>query len=279
MNRRSFAFGLGACIVERSVINASAADPYVINEFNQYVGFRDTRGRTQVLSVVDPSTTKVVVIDGQSLLATANGTTTYPPTGHVDNLNIYDGGIYDGADPVLGASYNGYTSPVLRIGDRIIANGKASRVIVIPIAMGGSLWAAYRPDAVNSCFTRGKTALLRCRALGFEPDAWYVGRGESDAVAGTSAIDLRNSGWAFADGLRALGYSGPMYIGIHSIQGNIASPTIQSGLAMMVDAARDIRAGINCDTLCGPSDRIDGTHLTNGGCDKYGYAVADLMFP
>jgi hypothetical protein len=277
MDRRAFMAGL-AC-AGSSMNCASAADPYVINEFNKWVGYRDTRGRTQVSSIVNPATTKVIVIDGQSLLATCNGSSAYTPiSGQVHNLNIYDGAIYAGADPVLGASLNGFTSPVLRIADRIIANGKASRVIVVPIATGGSLWAAVRPDAANSIFTRSKTALLRCRALGFEPDAWYVGRGESDAVSGTSATSLRDSGWAFADGLRSLGFAGPIYVGLHSMQGNVTNATARSGLSMMVDAGRDIRAGVDCDALTG-SNRVDGTHLSNAGCDAYGHAIADLMFP
>ena len=116
---------------------SSAPDPFRVPELplspNNY-GWGNPNGRTLVSSVItDRPNTKVIITDGQSLMASSATGSPHTPLAGVHNLNIYDGGIYVGADPVLGASFHAGgipaapTSPNLHIGDRLIATGKATR--------------------------------------------------------------------------------------------------------------------------------------------------------
>jgi hypothetical protein len=128
--------------------------------------------------------------DGQSEHATANGTATYSTVNaQAHQLSIYDGGIYSGADPVLGCSYASATGPssmVMRIADRIITGGKKTRVVMVPIAMGGTPWAIYDPSAAGSLFTRFHLHIDALAALGLAPDKIIVGRGATDNTLATS---------------------------------------------------------------------------------------------
>lgn len=254
-------------------------------------GNGNTNGRVIVPNAIHRPSTKVIITDGQSLVASSSTGPKYTPiSNQVHNLNVYDGAIYMGADPVLGCSYHAAgidaapTGPNLHIGDRLIATGKAARVILVPLA-NASIWPDVDPSVPGSMFGRTRVAILRCRALGFDPDAIYCGRGEGDAFLGTPSNTIRDAGWAYVDAIRAMNCTCPVYVGIHSRlstgPGGV-NATTRAGLQAMVNVGRDIRAGFDCDTLEGTNRQTaagDPVHLTTEGATNYGNAIADLMFP
>lgn len=270
----------------------SAPDPYLLNEYPPQgkpngMGYYNIRGRTEVSSIISaPTTTKIVIVDGQSEHATANGTMTYSTVNAASNqLNIYDGAIYAGADPVLGASDApnvGYSSMVMRFADRLITQGRATRVIMVPIAIGGTPWAIYDPAADGSLFTRFRCAYRRLAALGLTPDAIVVARGATDNDLNTSAASIKASIWAWADGVRALGCVAPIYLGKFTMVSGSVDTTVQTGIDNAIDVGRDIRTGYNGDsnlTVAGGYRLADQTHLSNTGLTKSANDWADLVFP
>lgn len=269
----------------------SAPDPYLLNEYPPQgkpngMGYYNIRGRTEVSSIISaPTTTKIVIVDGQSEHATANGTMTYSTVNAASNqLNIYDGAIYAGADPVLGASDApnvGYSSMVMRFADRLITQGRATRVIMVPIAIGGTPWAIYEPTADGSLFTRVRCAIRRLAALGLEPDAIITARGATDAGLGTSAASMKTSVWAWADGIRDLGCTAPIYLGKFSGAG-VTSNAIRTAMDNALDAGRNIVEGYDGDTyltIAGGYRLADTVHLSDTGLTKSGNDWADLVFP
>jgi hypothetical protein len=264
------------------------SDPMKFNEFpsNPSYGFSDTRNKALLLAAPIAST-KIIGIGGQSNMSSWCGTAHYTTiSSEALNLNIYDGGIYAGSDPLLGCDngelvIGGTKSSVgMRIADRIISNGKAARVIVAPFALGGTYFNSWVPATANSLFTRVRSFILRCRARGLEPDVFAWGQGEQDGPGGTSSVDVKAAIWAIVDGIRAMNCVAPFYIGKYTTNSNTPNTTVQTGIANSIDTGRVIRAGFDADTNCpGPAQRLDGTHLNDIGLTTAGNGWGDLLFP
>src|SRR5580700_10127645 len=115
-------------------ININSLDDYD-NLDQNWRSFRDTADRIKI-SCVTSENTAVIVTLGQSNAANY-GTVAYTPKYDVMNFDIYDGNCYRARDPLLGASGTGgnFATP---LADILIQQGLFERVIVAPIAMGGS---------------------------------------------------------------------------------------------------------------------------------------------
>lgn len=268
---------------------SSGPDPYAFNEYGASVGFSNSRGRTPVSSALVASTVSVIV-DGQSEHANSNGTAAYTASNaNSHHINIYDGEIYPGLDPILGASpYNAPTSPgpscqVMMIADRIFVNRPSTpRVVMAPIALGGTPWAMYDPAVAGSLFTRFSAAYRRLAKVGLTPNAIIAARGATDNNLGTSAASVKASIWAWADGVRALGCVAPIYVGKFTMLAGAVSSAVQTGIDNSIDVGRDIRAGYDGDanlTVAGGFRLVDQTHLSATGLTKSGNGWADLIFP
>lgn len=270
---------------------SSAPDPFVFNEYPAQaaggIGYSKIAGRTQVSSIISaPSTTKTIITGGQSNHSTAPGTTAYTTvSSQAQNLNIYDGAIYAGADPVLGCSSApgvGPSSVNMRVADSMISRSKATRCIVVPIAIGGTPFAAWAPSTAGTLFGRISTAILRCRARGLEPDAIFWAEGEADNVAGTSAASVTASIQAIVDGIRALSCTAPFYVGLFTMQAGATSATIRTGITNSVESPRNIKLGYDADTnltVAGGFRLADQTHLSDTGLSTLATGWTTLAFP
>ncbi len=275
---------------------SSAADPHFFFEndgsgdaslsgpFSE-AGYSDSRGRNQVSSVLsDRANTKIIIVDGQSEHATSNGTATYSRVSNqVFNFNIYDGAIYDGVESVLGCTSAGApSSQILRIGDRIISRGKASHVVMVPIAMGGTSWTKYDPAGSHSLFTRVQAAIRRLAVQGYAPDAIIVARGARDNFLGTSAATITAAITAWATGVRGLGCNAPIYVGKFTMNSGSVSITVQTGIANALSVPLNVNAGYDGDTnltVAGGFRLGDNTHLSDTGLTAAANGWADLLFP
>src|ERR1043165_4862431 len=95
----------------------SPPDPYKLNDTSEisYYGYRQTLGRTTRPFTINPALkTLVLFVTGQSLGANVVPTLFVPTnSAAVDNLNIYDGALYDCNGPLLGSPYNPTVVPPL----------------------------------------------------------------------------------------------------------------------------------------------------------------------
>lgn len=267
-------------------------DPFPMPELNPSVfgsGRKDTTGWTLTQSTIAaPSTTKKILLLGQSNNANSCDTPAYtvqnPTT--VNVLNPYDGGIYQGRDPVLGCT-DTKSSLMMPLGDRLINQAKATRVILCNVAVGGTTFALWAPSHSSQLFLRIKTGILRFRARGLEPDFILIGQGESDVEAGSSSTVVRDGIWAIVDGIRAapISCNAPVYVGLYTVLGGTQSNTVRTGITNAVSGPRNIILGYDLDTECPAAGGFreggspTGTHLSVTGRNKAGPGWADLILP
>jgi hypothetical protein len=171
----------------------------------------------------------------------------------------------------------------MRLMDRLISTGKATRAIGVPFAIGGTPFASWVPGAPDNLFKNVSTAILRCRARGLEPDCIIWGQGETDNNLATSAASITSSINAIVDGIRAMGCTAPFYIGKYTMASGAVSATVQTGIANSIDnAGRKIFAGYDADTNCtvaGGFRLADNTHLSNTGLDAAAIGWQGIIFP
>jgi lysophospholipase L1-like esterase len=129
----------------------------------------------------------VLVVLGQSNAASTNEADGFIPRDGVDNLNPADGLIYRARDPLLGASHG--TPPMTAsfatvLGDLLLKQGLAERVVLLDIAIGGSTIAAWAIGPLNYRIAQAGRCL---RALRLRPTFILQHIGESDASEPPSA--------------------------------------------------------------------------------------------
>ena len=173
----------------------------------------------------------------------------------------------------------------MRVADSMIDRGKATRCIVVPIAIAGTPYAAWEPTAAGSLFTRIKTAILRCRARGLEPDAIMWGEGETDNTPlGTPAASVTASIQAIVGAIRAapISCTAPFYVGLYTMVNGSTSATVRTGISNSVSAPLSIILGYDADTnltVAGGFRMPDGSHLSNTGLATGATGWTTLMFP
>lgn len=248
----------------------SKDDPYIFSEFSVAPGGgnRDLTGKTITTPrLVGGQTTGIFVVAGQSNAANVCPTG-YTPTNStvVDNLNIYDGGTYAGADPLLGAHNTGIGPGNLftRMADKLITAGKYQRVILIPVAVGSTSISDWTSNS-----GRLVVAGLRASAVGLSITAYLWMQGENDTNAGTSQAAYAASLSTLIAVPRAAGFNAPWLIGKCTYLSGAVSAAVQAAQVAAVNGTT-IFAGADTDTLTGTAvnRQADNTHLSAAGQDS-----------
>lgn len=272
-----FAF-LALCSVaqaQRVSSITSAPDPYALPERPGVATFCNASGMTARSPVINPAIRNVVlIVAGQSLRANTLPTLFIPTNAAaVDNLNICDGALYPISTYLLSSSlgqpdYTQFPGNIsARIADRLIANNKADRVILAPIAVGASTMAMWGDGGVLAgrlCLT-----MRRLAALGITPATPGVtfavewGIGESDSQLGTSAPAFTASFNNTMAQLASCGFAGRVFLSRETWAAGVTNATIQGAQTALVNNTTVWASG-NLDTLDN-SFRPDGTHLNDLG--------------
>ena len=162
----------------------------------------------------------------------------------VQNLNIFDGGVYKAVTPLLGCSTGiaaiTWTADagnwLIRLADKFITAGVADRVILVPCAMGGSSTGQWLDIRANR--DRIRAVAKRLSALGYTPSAVLWQQGETDAFfefKGTqSAATYETNMDAIIQEFRDQGITCPFFIAKSTFMGRyetlsgltIASPCV-----------------------------------------------------
>jgi hypothetical protein len=233
---------------------------------------KDLRGR----SPVDPAIFKeprtlILLVAGQSMWSNSSNAAPYVPwTGGVFEFNIADGQCYpsDGG-PVLGANIflPGRISITPYLADLIVANNKASRVLMVNVCVNGTTAQDWSP--VGQCYPRIPYVLNQLETLGISPNYCCFLQGQADVANGDTHdnyVNLRV--WCF-NAMRGAGYSGPIVngLGVHWTNVSDVNPTEAAAIKQgQFDAA--VTAGISAgpdDDEFGDAYRVDGVHWNDGG--------------
>jgi hypothetical protein len=233
--------------------------------------YRDTTGKTQRNTPINTGVRNLVLlVMGQSNNENEAPSAYTPTNGSaIDEFNIYDGSIYAASDPHLGASYNN-TGPGLmdfRVADSLITSGKFDRVILVPMALGGSniaMWANGGPLQNLPC-----VAMKRLAARGIAPGTNVTfaadwGQGEAEVGLGTSQAAYTASFNQIKTNLVNCGFSGRIFVNVETLNGT-TSAAVQAAQAAVVDNVT-VFAGANLDTMNNTTTfRVDGVHFNDNG--------------
>lgn len=256
---------------------ASAPDPYEIHVLGNVNSkpYLNTSGRTLVHpSLVPGETTGVFITAGQSNGAGANYVNAaYAPTHAAKNqtLNIFDGGVYQTVDPLLGGGGLVAGSWGSQLADKLIDGGVFSRVVLVPTDVGGTQISEWAPGA--QFFERFIVATKRAIAAGLPVSGYIWCQGEGDHAAGTSQAAYAAALTSIITRVRSYGagFQAPWFIGLCTYVGGSTSSAVRAAQASVVNGS-DIYSGADMDTVTGATNRVSELHLTAAGAE----AVANL---
>lgn len=228
-------------------------------------GFANTEGR--VLKPCRAERQLVILIAGQSNGANYLGSDapSYLASPAVVNFNVYDGQCYQAREPLLGAG-GIHGSFADRLGDLIIKNGIADRVVLAPVAIGGTI----AQDWHGILYPRIAVALEGLRRQGLKPDVILWQQGEAEAqTPNYSAERYQDDIHAITALIRAVGIDAPFYVAVSTTcqeQTKRNDKTIQRAQRTIEDETRMIRKGADTDQF-GSEYRADGCHFSARGAD------------
>ena len=141
-----------------------------------YGGVPATAGKVAVACLPSGTRNTVVVTLGQSLAGnSAEGR--YAAQHDVVNFSLYDGRCYRAADPLLGAAGKAGNFAT-RLGDVLVQRRLAERVVLAPIAVGGTRVEHWSPGGV--LHPRIRVLIRRLHDAGLRPDWILWQQGESN---------------------------------------------------------------------------------------------------
>lgn len=268
--------------------SASSPDPFYIPDGSELYStctawncnnpFRAVDGRQiRNLTINTGISNLVLFVMGQSNNENEAPSQYSPTNGSaIDDFNIFNGAIYAAQDPHPGTSYltniccsnSGLMD--FRVADQLITNGKFARVILVPMAFGGS--ASFNWSNGGIYQNVPCVAMARLKARGIVPGTNVTfaadwGQGEADNTLGTSQANYQTYIGQVAANLSACGFVGRIFINVETWSGGVTSATIQAAQTALAGTTQgnvSLKAGANLDTL-NNSYRQDTTHFNDAG--------------
>jgi hypothetical protein len=228
-------------------------------------GFKDTRGRQQVdcKQFAEPGSAILVTL-GQSNAANESELEFQPGEG-VYNFSFFDGKCYVAHDPLLGATGSA-GSVWSRVGDKLVRAGVYKRVLIAPMAVGGSRVLAWTPEGVH--FTRIEAMHKALDEAGLKPTHILWHQGESDA-RWTSEGEYVAQFTAMLAGMRRFGFDAPVYVAVSSVCRHSGSDAIRAAQRALPRLLDNVRPGPNTDELDRFRWRRDGCHFSAEGLEMH----------
>lgn len=258
-------------------INLGALDTYESLDQN-WQSFRDVSQKmaSDCRIVGERSRTAVIITLGQSNAAN-HGLGNHVASGQVDNFNLYDGHCYHAADPLLGASGAGGNFAT-RLGDILIQRGRFDRVILAPIAQGGTTVEQWADEGM---FNRRIMAIIRrLYDAHLTPDfiLWHQGEGNL-GVGDSEGRQYRKNLLEVVRTFREFGIDTPFYIALTTRCGTPRpnAVNIRAGQRGAVDIKIHTFLGPDTDLL-GPEFRDPQIcHFNEAGLVRHAEMWADAL--
>jgi hypothetical protein len=256
-------------------IDIGSLDNY--SELDQnWNSIRDTSNRQRVPCQVDKETAVIVTL-GQSNAANY-ALMRYTPKHDVRNFDLYDGRCYKAEDPLLGASgtLGNFAAP---LADMLIERGLYARVIIAPIAMGGSTVEQWADEGV---FNRRILVLIRrLFDAGLTPTTilWHQGEGDS-GVGDSYGRQYRKNLLEVIATFRNYGISAPFFVALATKCGGYPRPggdNIREGQATAVNPLDKVFLGPDTDTLGDEYRDKEHCHFNAAGLLRHAAMWADVL--
>lgn len=263
----------------------SAPDPFVLDDSFNISQFRSMRRGTDGLSrrsaVINTGVKNLVLIcAGQSNMANVVPTRVAPTNASViDQMNIYDGGLYSIDGSLLGCSNEDTTHSNVcpQVADKLVTGGQFSRVILVNCSINTTTAAMW---ATGTLSNRIPVAMRRLAAKGITPAVTNVtfaiwwGQGESDQ--GTSSASYQASMNTTLTNARSAGFSGRFFICKQTLFNGVTDSTLQGAQTGLVDNT-NFWSGGDMDALTGANRQGDNTHWSDTGAPNAATAVYNAM--
>lgn len=247
-------------------------DPFWLpDEVSPKISFKDARGRTVSTPLITAGeNTGVFLVMGQSLAdSSVNAQFSPVNAAKIDQINLWDGGTYRAADPMVGPTRAGaaFGCQFLRVADSMITNGKFARIILVPCAVGGTSITNWAPG--GDCSLRAGVAMKRILAAGTPAasvSAVLWQHGETDSANSMAQATYQSNFAAMLAAFRASYPNIPWFLAKSTWQGGGQNTAIRAAVDAIVAGGPLIYAGADTDTVNnGATDRYDGTHPTATG--------------
>ncbi len=226
-------------------------------------GFRDITGREPVdcAQFGEPGSAVLVTL-GQSNAANECGIGPQPGEG-VYNFSLFDGKCYVARDPLLGATGDS-GSVWTRLADKLVRGGVYKRVLIAPMAVGGSRLSEWTPGAPH--FRRIEAMQKTLAAAGVKATHILWHQGESDAHRTSKEVYIGQFS-AMLAGMRRVGFDQPVYVAVATICRNGGSDDIRAAQNELPRRLAGVRAGPDTDQLDRFRWRYDGCHFSASGLE------------
>ena len=218
----------------------------------------------------------VIVTLGQSNAAN-HGQGLYTPKHRVDNFNLYDGKCYKAVEPLLGPSGQGGNFAT-RLADMLIERRIADRVVLAPIAMGGTTVEQWANEGLFN--RRIAASIRRLYDAGLSPDYILWHQGEGNAANGDSGgRQYRKNLLEVVASFRAYSIDAPFFVALATRCAVTPHPNavnVRDGQRTAAIGQLGIFVGPDTD-LIGPEHRYDACHMSESGLMLHASAWADIL--
>ena len=257
-------------------IELGPADTYERLDHN-WKSIGDASGRAAVPCIDGgPLRPLVIVTLGQSNAAN-HGQGLYAPKHRVDNFNLYDGKCYKAVEPLLGPSGQGGNFAT-RLADMLIERRVADRVVLAPIAMGGTTVEQW---AIEGVFNRRIPASIRrLYDAGLTPDyiLWHQGEGNA-GKADINGRQYRKNLLEVVASFRTYSINAPFFVALATRCAAAPHPNavnVRDGQRTAAIGQLGIFVGPDTD-LIGTEHRYDACHMSESGLILHATAWADIL--
>ena len=228
----------------------------------------DTPRQVSLSNLQQDGKTMIALTFGQSNAANS-GQLAYTP--HNDGIyNYYQGKLYTAKDPMLGATRNG-GSVWTHLGDMLVDSGLFTKVIFIPIAVGGSEIACWTS---GDCYKKLLQTLNSLDSQHIKLTHIFWHQGETDNLNNTSAAKYKEQFAAILQTLRKH-QSANLYVSIASYHpGASTKPlgvdsVIRNAQQQFINENKGVLEGPDTDTLIHAIHRFDSVHFSDFGMKAF----------
>ena len=252
-------------------VNEPESLPIALDSAGRLMGYA---GKTEAPCPKQTPRTAVLLIAGQS--NAANSGAQRHQTRHPDRvLNFISGRCYVAASPLLGAT--GFAGePWTLMADELIEQGAFDRVILAPLAVGGSNIAQWAKGGALNIST---IPLVQDLVTHYRVTHVLWHQGESDFALRTDPAQYKESFLSFADTLRANAVDAPVFVSTATrcLPGWSALNPIRAAQHELASIEPRFKAGVDTDLLLSAQDRYDDCHMADSGEVKSARAWAAIL--
>lgn len=233
-------------------------------------------GKTEVQCPRQTQRTAVLLIAGQSNAANSGAQRHF--TRHPDKvLNFMNGRCYVAASPLLGS--NGFAGEYWTLmGDQLIDAGVFDRVILAPLAIGGSDIAQW---AKGGALNASMVPLVQSLVTRYRVTHVLWHQGESDFALRTDPATYKAQFLSFVDTLRANAVDATVFVSTATrcLPGWSDHNPIQAAQQKLAANEPAFKPGVDTDALLSAQDRYDDCHMADSGEVKTAKAWAAILTP